>query len=179
MRAAAALLAFLSATPVMAADEHGHDHGAPAAPGGPALPRFSAVSEAFELVGVVSGRQLTVYLDRFDDNAPVKDARIELEIGGAKLALEQHAEGEYEGTLAEALQPGVIAITATVVAGNHTDILAGDLDLHAAEDAHGESAPGWRAYAAWAIAVFAALGAWAWTRRRAGRAQPIRVGGPA
>ncbi len=41
----------------------GHDHGdaAPAAVG-QALPRFSAVSETFELVGVLSGKQITLYL---------------------------------------------------------------------------------------------------------------------
>ena len=42
----------------------GHDHGeATTSAGGPALPRFTAVSETFELVGVLNGKQLTLYLD--------------------------------------------------------------------------------------------------------------------
>ncbi len=112
------------------ADE-GHDHGeAPAATGGPALPRFTAVSELFELVGVVKGRQITLYLDRFADGSPVKDAQLELELGGVKLPVESHAEGEFEVTLSRELKPGVIAVTAAVIAGEESDLLAGALDLH-------------------------------------------------
>ncbi|HSV57345.1 MAG TPA: hypothetical protein VLJ19_00490 [Variovorax sp.] len=171
------LLAFLFAMPAMAADEHGHDHGAPSAASGPALPRFSAVSEAFELVVVVSGRQLAIYLDSFEDNAPVKDADVDLEIGGAKVALKRIADGEYEGTLAEELEPGVIAVTATVAAGNDTDILAGDLVMHGPATAHDSQARSWRAYAAWVAGALGVLGGLTWLRRRAGSAQ--RAGGAA
>ena len=70
----------------------GHDHGdAPVTTGGPALPRFTAVSELFELVGVVNGKQITLYLDRFGDGSPVKDAKLELELGGVKVPVESHA----------------------------------------------------------------------------------------
>ena len=47
------------------------------------------MSETFELVGVLSGKQITLYLDRFADNSPVRDAQIELEIGGAKFKAEK------------------------------------------------------------------------------------------
>ncbi len=57
----------------------GHDHGdAPPAASGPALPRFAAVSDLFELVGVLDGKRLTLYLDHAADNRPVKDAKLEL-----------------------------------------------------------------------------------------------------
>ena len=70
----------------------GHDHGeAPAATAGPASPRFTATSETFELVGVVNGKQLTLYLDRYADGSPVKDAKLELELGGVKVPVEPHA----------------------------------------------------------------------------------------
>lgn len=177
MLAGLSLLASLCGAPAIAADEHGHDHGAPSAPGGPALPRFSAVSEAFEMVGVVSGKQLAVYLDRFEDNAPVKDASVDLEVGGAKVALKQKADGEYEGTLAEELKPGVVAVTATVVAGNDTDILGGDLVMPQPAAAPGTNARGWRSYASWAAGLLVLLAAMAWLRRRAASAQ--RVGGQA
>lgn len=179
MLAAMGLMAALCAMPVLAADEHGHDHDAPAAASGPALPRFSAISEVFELVGVVDGRQLTVYLDRFEDNAPVKDAKVELEIGGAKLALRQHAEGEYQGALAQELKPGVIAVTASIVAGQDADILAGELDLHEAAAAQDTHARGWRAYAAWAAGAVVVLAALIWLGRRAAGAQRARMGGEA
>lgn len=163
----------------MAADEHGHDHDAPAASTGPALPRFSGVSDAFELVGVLDGKQLTVYLDRFADNAPVKDAKVDLEIGGEMLALAQRAEGEYAGTLAQELKPGVIAVTAAIVADGESDILAGELDLHEPATAHEAQARGWRRYAAWAAAAAVVLGAMAWAMRRRANARSVRIGGAA
>ncbi len=169
-------LAVLVAAPAMAADEHGHDHGAPAAADAPALPRFAAVSEAFELVGIVSGTHVALYLDRFEDNTPVKDARIELEIAGAKVAVEPH-EGAYEATLAAPLQPGVIPVTATVVAGQESDILAADLDLHEEEHADEAQASAWRRYAPWAAALAVALVAIAWLGLRASRR--ARMGGAA
>ncbi|MBT2303615.1 hypothetical protein J7E70_24510 [Variovorax paradoxus] len=179
MLAGLGLVAAVCAMPAVAADEHGHDHGASAAASGPALPRFSAVSEVFELVGVVDGKQLTVYLDRFGDNAPVKDAKVELEIGGARVALQQHAEGEYEGALAQELKPGVIAVTASIVAGKDADLLAGELDLHEEAAAHDSPARGWRPYAAWAAGAVVVLAALAWFRRRAVGAQRARMGGEA
>lgn len=133
----AALFA-LTGTQVFAGD--GHDHGeTTASETGAVLPRFSAVSESFELVGVVNGKQVTVYLDRFADNSPVKDAQIELDLGGVKLPLKQHAEGEYEADLPEALKPGVIPVVATVIVGQDTDLLAGELDMHEAVPAKSTS----------------------------------------
>lgn len=179
MLAGLGLVAAVCAMPAPAADEHGHDHGAPTAPSGPALPRFSAVSEVFELVGVVNGKQLTVYLDSFENNAPVKDAKVELEIGGAKVALQQHAEGQYEGALAQELKPGVIAVTASIVAGKDADLLAGELGLHEEAAAHDARKRGWPQYAAWATGAVLVLAALAWLRRRAAGAQRARVGGEA
>lgn len=136
----------------------GHDHGdAPAATGGPALPRFTAVSELFELVGVVNGKQITLYLDRFADGSPVKDAKLELELGGVKVPVESHAEGEFEATLTQELKSGVVAVAATVMAGEESDLLAGELDLHdevAVAEAHRHD---WKEYITWSIAGLAGL----------------------
>jgi hypothetical protein len=138
------------ATPIALAGD-GHDHGeAPAAADGAAAPRFSAVSETFELVGILNGKQLTLYLDRFADGSPVKDAKLELELGGVKVPVEPHAAGEFEATLAQALKPGLIPVAATVIAGADSDLLAGELDID--EDAHTEAAAqthGWKEYALW------------------------------
>ena len=164
--------------PAWAADEHGHDHDAPTSSSGPALPRFAAVSDSFELVGVVSGKQLTVYLDRFEDNAPVKGAKVDLEIGGEKVALETRGDGEFAGTLAQEPKPGVIAVTASIVAGSESDILAGELDLHAEGIVHDEHSRDWRRYAGWAAGAVVALAAIALAIRRRG-AQGGRVGGAA
>jgi hypothetical protein len=143
------------AGPAWAADEHGHDHDAPAAASGPALPRFAAVSEAFELVGIVNGKQLTLYLDRFDDNSPVPDAKLELEVGGKKLPVTVHAPGEYEATLPGELKPGVTPVAISLEVKGETDLLAGEIDIH--EDEHAEAeAAGWPRWLGWGAAALAA-----------------------
>ena len=158
--------------------DHGHDHGAAAAaPSGPALPRFAAVSEAFELVGVLNGQQITLYLDRATDNAPVSGATIELEIAGTTFKAEAR-DDTYVVQLPALPKPGVLPIVATVTAGTEVDLLAGELNLNA--DGHGDGHADGHAhdaghthtglahaashvkahakeYAAWAVGALAAL----------------------
>jgi hypothetical protein len=171
--------ALLDASPAWAGP--GHDHGdvAPAAVG-QALPRFAAVSETFELVGVLSGKQITLYLDRFADNSPVRGAQIELEIGGAKFKAEKLGDDAYEVVLPVAPQPGVLPVTATVTAGNEADLLAGELDIqeeaHADEAAHTHS---WTEYTGWVAAGIAALALLAWGGRRVVHARSVRTGAAA
>ncbi len=177
----AALLAatFLATPPTWASE--GHDHGdAAGAPTGQALPRFTAESETFELVGVLSGKQLTLYLDRFADNSPVRDAQIELEIGGAKYKAEKQGDDEYEVVLPEELKAGVLPITASVTAGKDSDLLAGELDIH--DEAHSDEAahtPSWTRYAAWAVAGIVVLAVVVWGGRRAMGTRSVRAGGAA
>jgi hypothetical protein len=181
--AALCVAAILVAPAAWAGEGHDHGDSAPAAVG-QALPRFTAESETFELVGVLSGKQITLYLDRFADNSPVRNAQIELEIGGAKFkaraAEGRPGEDEYEVTLPEAPEPGVLPVTATVIAGNDADLLAGELDIH--EAAHADETahtPSWTAYAGGAVAGAAALGLIAWGGRRAIHARSARLGGAA
>ena len=135
----------------------GHDH-AEAAPKtqGTALPRFVAFSEDLEMVGIVNGKQLTIYLDRFTDNSPVNDAQIDIDIQGGKYKAEKHGVGEYEVILKDTLKPGVIAITATIQAGDLNDLLATELDLHENKDvlSHRSS---WKGIALWIGAGLFAL----------------------
>ena len=159
----------------------GHDHGeAATAAGGPAKPRFTATSEAFELVGVVNGKHITLYLDHAADNSPVKDAKLDLEIGGTKVAVQPRGEGEFDATLAAELQPGVISVTATVVAGQQSDLLAGDLDLHANTHATGAGhGAKWKRYAAWAMGGLLVLVLLAFALRRWSAQRNNRLGGAA
>ena len=142
----------LALLPHLALADDGHDHGgaAPAA-AGTALPRFSAESELFELVGVLQGRQITLYLDRAADNSPVTEAQIEVDINGVRLKATRHGTDTFEVVLAEAPKPGVLPITATVSAGADTDLLAGDLDIYEAVHAdEAAAAPRWKQPALWA-----------------------------
>ncbi len=174
---AAALLG--ACMPALAGDGHDHGDAAPAATGS-ALPRFAAVSETFELVGVLDGKQVTLYLDRFADNTPVRGAQIELEIAGAKFKAEKHGEDTYQVTLKDAPQPGMLPITATVTTGSEVDLLAGELDLH--EQAHAEEpahARSWKELAGWAAGGLAALAGLVFGGRRLISARQVRAGGAA
>lgn len=174
--AALGVVAALTLQPLAHAGE-GHDHGnAATAATGTALPRFTATSEVFELVGVLKGRLLTLYLDRSTDNAPVTGATIELEIAGAKFTAQKH-EDVYEVELPAAPKPGVLPITATVTAGSEVDLLAGELDLHEAAPAEVAShAHAWTEYAAWAAAALAALAVLTLIGRRIAATRQRRAG---
>lgn len=173
-----AALLLLPWLPAHAGGDHDHGDATPTAnntaAAGLALPRFAAVSETFELVGVLNGRQLTLYLDRAADNSPVTQAQIELEIGTAKLQATPRGDA-YAVELADAPPPGVLPITATVTAGNDMDLLAAELDLHDDDHANADEATDapWRRYARWggtvALGIAAAGGLVIWGRRAAAR----------
>lgn len=175
--AAMLVTALLAAPPAWAGEGHDHGDEAPATMGR-ALPRFTAESETFELVGVLSGKQVTLYLDRYADNSPVRDAQIELEIGGAKFSAEKQGDDSYEVLLPDAPKPGVLPVTATVTAGNEADLLAGELDIHDEARAD-EAAHSWTKVVGWAAAGFAALALLAWGSRRLMGARSARAGGAA
>lgn len=164
----------------------GHDHGPAAAPAatGPALPRLAAESELFELVGVLDGRRLTLYLDRSDDNAPVLGAQIELEIAGAKFVAQKHSEeaDAYEIVLPADPKPELLPVTATITAGADIDLLAGELDLQAHTDdaAHAHAhAHTWQEFGLWAGGAAAGLAALIVIGRRLAAARQRRAGAAA
>lgn len=172
------LLALLFGSSVHADD--GHSHGdAPPAAAGPALPRFTATSDLFELVGVLNGQTLTLYLDHAADNSPVKDARLEVELGGKPLTLKPHGEGQFEAMLTAAPEPGQTPVTATVITPTESDLLAGELDIH--EDAHHEetAATSPARIAAWTLGGIALIALLAWAGRRVLASGTRRVGGAA
>ncbi len=146
------LAAALFAAPPAHAHE-GEDHGAAAAataPATPAAPRFAAASDAYELVGVLSGRQLTLWLDRAATNAPVTAGTLELELGDVKLQA-RPAGDTWVATLPAAPAPGTLPVTATVTAEGGSDLLAGELVLAAPGDGH--EAPSGRRLGLWAAAA--------------------------
>ncbi len=169
------LTAALLASPMTHAGA-GDDHGeAATSASGPALPRFTAASEAFELVGVVNGKQVTLYLDRAGSNEPVTDAQIEIQIGDAKLTAGKH-EDTFEVELPSAPSPGVMQVTATVSVGNETDLLAGEVDTHEetkAAEPHGSK---WKGLALWAVAAVAAALSLLFVRRRMAVSRQSRTG---
>jgi hypothetical protein len=81
-------------------------------------PRTSAQSEEFELVAVLAEGKLTLYLDRYADNAPVPDAEVEVESGAFKAVAAQVAPGVYTVPGQAFAQPGKHPLTISVQAGD-------------------------------------------------------------
>jgi hypothetical protein len=132
--------------PVAILADAGHDHDeGKTAPARPAAPRFESHSELFELVGVLEGAKLTLYLDRYRDNAPVEDAKIEVESGSFKGEAIRGADGAYALPAEPFDKPGRHVLTLTVTAGSEVDLLTGALEVpsvgverHASAQTHHE-----------------------------------------
>lgn len=108
----------------------GEDHGPPQAVNArPLLPRVTAHSDLFEVVGVLEPGRLLVYVDATATNAPVTGASVEVEganvNAGAKAA--EVAPGVYEIKWPSAPAPGQHPLTFTVQAGNDMDLLGAPL----------------------------------------------------
>jgi hypothetical protein len=127
------------------AQAHGdEDHGAaPATVAVGGAPRIAVYSDLFELVGIVENGAMTLYLDRYIDNAPVADANIEVETGSEKLIATANPDGTYRVVAKAFAKPSEIPVTFTITAGSDNDLLAGDLvvaDAHA-DDSHNAASP--------------------------------------
>jgi RND family efflux transporter MFP subunit len=131
-RAAAILFAaaFLFFLPGPAPAHEGHEHdAAPRAPM-PGSPRVAAASERYQLVGIVEGEVLVIYLDRADDNAPVTTATIEVSLNGEPYKAELVAKtGTYEVTAPILRKAGSHEVLVMLTEGGVHDLLVGTLTL--------------------------------------------------
>ncbi len=125
------------------ASAHGnddHEHAAPAAPTTQVAPRASAQTEDFELVAVLQGRSLIIYLDRFADNSLVADAQIEVESGSLLKAIaKQTAPGVYVIELSKGVMEkvGKYPLSISVQAGELGDVMTASLEIpDLSEEAH-------------------------------------------
>ena len=133
------LLATITGLAVTAPGAHGPDgeHLDAPAPGqaaAGAVPRFEARSETFEIVGRLQGGELSLFINRYDTNEPVLNARVELESGDLKAAAPFHGDlGDYavadEAFLKAIAQPGDHPVVITILAGDDSDLLEGTLSV--------------------------------------------------
>ena len=110
-------------------DDHEHTVTAPIA--AVAL-RASAQTEDFELVAVLQGRHLLIYLDRFADNAAVSDAKIELESGSIfKAQAKQTSPGIYMVDLTAGVleKAGKYPLAISVQTGDLGDVMTAILEI--------------------------------------------------
>lgn len=150
-----------------------HLDGPAAAAGGTEVPRIDTFTESFELVGYLSGGELSVMIDRYESNAPVLNGKLEVEYKGLKAQATFHPDmGDYAvddpKLLAALTKPGKHPLLFTLIAGDDSDLLEGTLVVspaHAEEQDHDD---GWRPWLVGAAAA-AVLAAIAIARRRLNR----------
>ena len=148
----------------------GDDHGnAPATSTGVSMPRFTAHSDLFEAVGVLSANELSITLDRYSTNDPVLKAKVELESGDFKAIAEFHADhGDYSLPSAAFKKPGTYAIVLTVTAGEQTDLLTGELVVPdpEAQPAHDEKTRPWQRWLGYLAGAMLLVIGWVWALRK-------------
>jgi membrane fusion protein, heavy metal efflux system len=131
LQAMLAGLGLLTTIAAAAVAHEGHDHGAPP----PAAvttgnPRVTAQSDAYELVGVLRGDRLGIYLDRFASNEPVTDAKIAVTVGGDEdVQAEAAPDGTYTVTSPKFAGEGPLELIFAVTAPSGDDLLIGTLQL--------------------------------------------------
>ena len=131
---ASKLLIALSLTIASAAHAGpGHGEEKPTIAQTQTLPRFYAESDLYEAVGVINGKEITLYLDRYSSNELVKGAKVEIELEGSKISSEPHGDGEYLFRLKNKIKDQPTAITITINDDDVTDILAATIDLSSFE----------------------------------------------
>ncbi|MGE0769203.1 MAG: efflux RND transporter periplasmic adaptor subunit [Hyphomicrobiaceae bacterium] len=126
----ATALLLLATQRVSAGPGHDHDHGlAVPAAGATASPRVTAVSENYQLVGIVEGEVLVIYVDRFASNEPVSTATLEVTIGDTPTKAELQSNKTYEVTSALLKKPGSHEVLVSVADGATHDLLVGSVSV--------------------------------------------------
>jgi RND family efflux transporter MFP subunit len=140
--AGALMLACMSAFTGTASAGPGHDHGhESAAATGPNSPRVVAVSESFELVGILQEGKLVVYLDRMADTTPITDAKVEMTVGGETAIPTPQPDGTYLFTSPILARPGNHEVIVAIEHIGGSDLLIGALRGTQADD-HSDHAEG-------------------------------------
>lgn len=109
--------------------DEGHSHDALTADSAQS-PRVSAISESFQIVGILKGGALTIYVDREPDNVPVTKGKLSVSVGGETIEAAANADGTFEIAAKEAwTKPGEHEVQFTLAADGKTDLLGGVLAI--------------------------------------------------
>ena len=133
-------------------------------------PQVETFSEMFELVGQLSGSELSVMIDRYETNEPVLNGKLEVEFNGLKAIAKFHADmGDYavdDPKFLKALAaPGKHALIFTFIAGEESDLLEGTLEVSALPADEHPHTSYWKWIAA-ALTASAAIAVALFLRRR-------------
>jgi RND family efflux transporter MFP subunit len=121
---------FLSLSTPFAHEGHEDDDATRSALASSTYPRVTAHSELYELVGVVRGERLSIYLDQFATNEPVDDAKVNVAIADAEAVDAALAEkGVYTTSFPRWARGRSVEIVFSVTAAGGDDLLVGALTL--------------------------------------------------
>jgi len=139
-----------------------HLDGAATTPATGTAPRVETFSELFELVGNLSGGELSILIDRYDTNEPVLNGKLEVQYKDLKAQAKFHGDiGDYaiddEKLLKALAAPGKHALLFTFVADGESDLLEGTLEVAAAHADHDDHGSRWRWWWLLPVLVLAAL----------------------
>jgi hypothetical protein len=158
------LAAWLAApiSPLWAHDGDEHEHDEPITMAAPANEpaRASNQTESFEIVAVLdqasTGATLTLYLDDFATNAPVRDAKVEVESGAWQAVATMQSPGVYTAAAPALAKHGRHPLTISIDTQASTDLIDLALETGAApadhDDAHAHAWP-----LAWKLAAAALM----------------------
>ena len=149
----ALLLAAIVVLPVWAGGDSsdGHSHATPTPMLTTAIaPRASGASDEFEIVAVLEGKKLVVYLDRFGTNTPVEGAKVEVEGAGLKGLAREINPGTYAIDVATAIPAAKHPLTFAIDTADTADLLTATLDI-SAPNARVEHSDGWKQWIAWVV----------------------------
>jgi hypothetical protein len=165
-------------------EAHDHDEPTPASTlqataAGSGQVRTSASTDLFELVLVLDRptghpAMLTAYVDAFNSNQPVKDARVELESEGFKATAQASGDGIYRVPADVLSRPGRHALTVTVTTAKDADLLSLTMDVPPAPSAAAPASRWWGAAARWPlwggviVLILAGLALGLWRRKKTG-----------
>jgi cobalt-zinc-cadmium efflux system membrane fusion protein len=120
----------LSLSAPSAHEGHEDDDATRSALASSTYPRVTARSELYELVGIVRGERLSIYLDHVATNEPVADAKVKVAIADAEPVDAAPAEkGVYTTSFPRSARSGSVEIVFSVTAASGDDLLVGALTL--------------------------------------------------
>jgi hypothetical protein len=130
------------------------------------IPRIEARSSDLIVVGLLQADTMTIHVSRVLDNAPVRDAQLDVAFRGATYPTVAQVDGGYTFQARELALPGTVAMEFHIVAGGSDEKLSGTLQVAPASGKTGEGSSARQYY--WWVLNFAVCGAFLvlWARRK-------------
>lgn len=147
-------------------EDHG-DEGKSPAPAMAIAPRALAQSDDFELVAVLDespskSRRLLISLDEFKTNQPVVGARLEMDVSGQNISVQEQSPGVYEAQFSalDSLEAGGrLPLTISVETDDSSDLLTTVLVLPTTVPSHTAGSRDISKTAAWVAGALLAFAA--------------------